>query len=61
MSEVAGDPTAAGLHARIQQRENAEEDREHRERSERSATLGLLVGMALLLVSVVSSVVTFRP
>ncbi|MFF8941708.1 hypothetical protein ACF1A5_05360 [Streptomyces sp. NPDC014864] len=59
--EVADDPTAMELSARIQQRENVEEDREHRERSESSAALGLLAGMALLLVFIVGSVATFHP
>ncbi|MER6445440.1 hypothetical protein [Streptomyces venezuelae] len=56
--ELANDPTAAKIYEQIQDRENLEEDRDHRNRSDSSAMLGFLVGMAILIVIVVVSIVT---
>ncbi|MHC5257869.1 hypothetical protein ACYSUO_08290 [Streptomyces sp. UC4497] len=59
--ELADDPTAAEIRERIQDRENLEQDRDHRERSDRSAVIGFLSGVAILVIVIVVSIVTFEP
>ncbi|NJP75203.1 MULTISPECIES: hypothetical protein [Streptomyces] len=61
LEDLANDPNASQLHERVQQRQNVEEDREHRERSNKSAAFGFLIGVALLVIFIVASIVTFRP
>lgn len=60
VEEAARDPAASELYERIRQRQNMEEDRDHRERSDRSAVLGMLVGLLLLAVFITGSVATFH-
>lgn len=59
--ELANDPTAAKIYERIQYRENLEEDRDHRERSDRSAVIGFLVGLAILAIAIIVSIATYEP
>ncbi|MFE5806603.1 hypothetical protein [Streptomyces sp. NPDC056491] len=59
--ELANDPTAAKIYERIQDRENLEEDRDHRERSDRSAAIGFLAGLLILVIVIVVSVATSQP
>ncbi|MFD3513038.1 hypothetical protein [Streptomyces sp. NPDC058657] len=59
--ELAGDPRATELHERISDRENLEEDRDHRARSSSAAMMGFLAGLALLIILVAVSFVTFEP
>lgn len=59
--ELANDPTAADIYERIQDRENLEEDRDHRERSDHAASIGFLVGVLILVILIAVSVVTFEP
>lgn len=59
--ELADDPAAAEIYERIRDRENLEEDRDHRERSDRSAAIGFLVGALILVILVVVSIATFEP
>ncbi|MFF8611000.1 hypothetical protein ACF06X_34410 [Streptomyces sp. NPDC015346] len=61
LDELADDPNASEIHERIQDRENLEEDRDHRARSDRSAAIGFLVGLAILAALIVYSVTTFEP
>lgn len=46
--ELADDPAATEVYERIRTREEMEEDRTHRQRSERSAAIGFVAGLALL-------------
>ncbi|WP_416482121.1 hypothetical protein [Streptomyces sp. CL12] len=56
--EAAADPTATELHRRLRDRANLELDHDHRSRSDRSAILGALAGLLLLVVFVVGSLLT---
>lgn len=55
--ELADDPSAADIHDRITDREEALEDRRYRAHSEKAAMLGWLVGLALLAVVVISIII----
>ncbi|MFB7353370.1 hypothetical protein [Streptomyces gardneri] len=61
MDELADDPAAAEIHERIQQMADLGEDRSHRERSERSAAIGFLFGLAILVILIFYSIATFEP
>lgn len=61
VQEMSSDPTVAELYKRIQLREEMEEDREHRGRSNKSAILGIWVGLTLLLIFIVGTIATFHP
>ncbi|MEU5795084.1 hypothetical protein ABZ800_16445 [Streptomyces sp. NPDC047813] len=56
--EAAGDPAATDLNRRLRDRDNRELDHDHRARSDRSAILGALAGLVLLVVFVVGSLLT---
>ncbi|MFI7359964.1 hypothetical protein ACIBTP_39330 [Streptomyces avidinii] len=58
--ELANDPTAAKIYERIQDRENLELDRDHRGRSDRSAAIGFLSGVAILVIVIIISIATFE-
>ncbi|MFF5705586.1 hypothetical protein ACFY7H_24310 [Streptomyces sp. NPDC012794] len=61
MDEMAEDPAATEVWERVRHRQDLAEDRAHRERSERSAAIGFLVGLTLLVILVVYSIATFEP
>ncbi|WP_405681860.1 hypothetical protein [Streptomyces sp. NBC_00057] len=61
MDELAEDPAATEIYARIQHGQDLREDRAHRERSERSAAIGFLVGLAILAILIAYSIATFEP
>lgn len=61
VDDLADDPDAAEIRERIRNRENLEEDRDHRARSDSSAVIGFTVGMAILIVLIVVSIATFEP
>lgn len=52
--ELADDPSAAEIHDRITDREEALEDRRYRAHSEKGAMLGWLIGLALMAVVMIS-------
>ncbi|WP_329307010.1 hypothetical protein OG322_26170 [Streptomyces sp. NBC_01260] len=55
--ELAEDPSAAEIHERIADREEAFEDRRYRAHSEKGAVLGWIVGVALLMVVAISIII----
>ncbi|MER5632643.1 hypothetical protein [Streptomyces nitrosporeus] len=55
--ELAEDPSAAEIHERITDREEAFEDRRYRAHSEKGAVLGWLVGVTLLAVVAISIII----
>lgn len=61
VDELAEDPAAREVHERIRDRQNLEEDRDHRERSDRSSAIGFLVGFTMLAIFVILSILTFEP
>ncbi|MFC8823644.1 hypothetical protein [Streptomyces rochei] len=61
VDDLAADPDATEIRERIWNRENLEEDRDHRARSDSSAVIGFTVGMAILIVLIVVSIATFEP
>lgn len=61
MDELEHDPSAAEIRERIQDRQNVEEDRDHRARSDSSAVIGFIVGLLLLIGLIVVSIATFQP
>ncbi|MFE0726065.1 MULTISPECIES: hypothetical protein [Streptomyces] len=61
VDDLADDPDATEIRERIRNRENLEEDRDHRARSDSSAVIGFTVGMAILIGLIVVSIATFEP
>ncbi|MFE3070488.1 hypothetical protein [Streptomyces sp. NPDC059247] len=60
IDELADDPAAVEIHERIRRRDDLEQDRSHRDRSERSAAIGFLAGLAILVLLIAYSVATFE-
>ncbi|MEU7378370.1 hypothetical protein [Streptomyces albidoflavus] len=60
LDDMANDPAAAELLERMERRANIDEDREHRERSEKVAMAGSFLGLALLIAVIVSIVYTLK-